>query len=109
MAAKKRKVGRPKKKASKSGAAWHNWHKAMMAAKAAKHGGKKRGKKAVTRAAGSPVLALGLLEKIDKKVTRIDRTVNAGHHLARKARKAARRNQFSSAFEDAERSGELAE
>jgi hypothetical protein len=107
MAAKKRKVGRPKKKkASKSGAAWH---KAMMAAKAAKHGGKKRGKKAVTRAAGSPVLALGLLEKIDKKVTRIDRTVNAGHHLARKARKAARKNRFSSAFEDAERSGELAE
>ena len=36
--ARKRKVGRPKgskKKASKSGAAWH---KAMMAAKAAKHG-----------------------------------------------------------------------
>ena len=107
--ARKRKVGRPKgskKKASKSGAAWH---KAMMAAKAAKHGKKKVGRKAKTPALKSLSNELNLLQKIDKKVTRIDRTVNAGHHLARKARKAARRNQFSSAFEDAERSGELAE
>lgn len=112
--ARKRKVGRPKgskKKASKSGAAWH---KAMMAAKAAKHGNtssgvtkrSKRSKKAVTRSAS---LELGLLEKIDKKVTRIDRTVNAGHHLARKAKKAARRAGLSSAFEEAQQSGELYE
>ena len=104
MAAKKRKVGRPKK-TSKSGAAWH---KAMMAAKAAKHGGKKRGKKTATRTASSPGPTLGLLEKIDKKVTRIDRTVNAGYHLAKKARHA-HRNALSGAYEEAERSGELYE
>ena len=105
------KRGRPKgsknkKKVSKSGAAWH---KAMMAAKAAKHGGKKRGKKTATRAASSPGPTLGLLEKIDKKVTRIDRTVNAGYHLAKKAKRHAHRNALSGAYEEAERSGELYE
>lgn len=106
--ARKRKVGRPKgskKKASKSGAAWH---KAMMAAKAAKHG-KKVGRKAKTPALKSLSNELNLLQKIDKKVTRIDRTVNAGHHLARKAKKAARRAGLSSAFEEAQQSGELYE
>ena len=101
------KRGRPKgsknkKKASKSGAAWH---KAMTAAKAAKHARKKT----ATRAASSPGPTLGLLEKIDKKVTRIDRTVNAGYHLANKAKRHAHRNALSGAYEEAERSGELYE
>jgi len=52
---------------------------------------------------------LSLLQKIDKKVTRIDHTVNAGHFLAKKAKKHARQHNISQAFEEAERSGELAE
>lgn len=48
---------------------------------------------------------LGLLHKIDKKVTRIDRTVNAGHHLARKAKKAARRRSIEQDWESVERHG----
>lgn len=48
---------------------------------------------------------LSLLHKIDKKVTRIDRTVNAGRHLARKAKKAARRRGIEADWEAAERHG----
>src|SRR5208337_104648 len=48
---------------------------------------------------------LSLLQKIDKKVTRIDHTVNAGHFLAKKAKKHARQHNISQAFEEAERSG----
>ena len=103
MAAKKRR-----KKASSSGKAWH---KAMMAAKAAKHGGKKRAKKKTsTRVAKkSSGSELSLLQNIEKKVTRIDRTVNAGMHLAHKAKRQARRDALSSAFEEAQREGTLAE
>ena len=99
MAAKKKR-----KKASKAGKAWH---KAMMAAKAAKHG-KKRAKKTATR---SPKASgeISLLQKIDRKVTRIDQTVNAGFHLARKAKRHSREAALSQAFEEAQRSGELAE
>ncbi|VVB55250.1 Uncharacterised protein [uncultured archaeon] len=48
---------------------------------------------------------LGLLQKIEKKVTRIDRTVNAGFHLKRKAKKAARRRGIEADWEAAERHG----
>ena len=65
--------------------------------------GKKRRKRAavVHHAAGE----LTLLQKIDKKVTRIDHTVNASHHLARKAKKAKRRSELEQAWEEREQSG----
>ena len=70
---------------------------------------KKRRKKASVHhvAASSKTSAseLGLLHKIEKKVTRIDRTVNSGFHLARKARKAKRRAGISRDWEDVERHG----
>jgi hypothetical protein len=46
-----------------------------------------------------------LLERINKKVNRIDETVNAGFHLARKARHAKRRAGIEKAWEDVERHG----
>lgn len=48
---------------------------------------------------------LELLHKIDRKVSRIDHTVNQGFHLKRKAKKAARRRGIESAWEDVERHG----
>lgn len=48
---------------------------------------------------------LALLHKIDKKVTRIDHTVNAGRHLAIKSRKAKRRANLRREWEDVERHG----
>jgi len=74
----------------------------------------KRRKKRVKRVvvAASPrtaSLELGLLNKINHKVNRIDQTVNAGFHLARKAKHAQRRHAFSSALEEAEREGITAE
>jgi hypothetical protein len=41
---------------------------------------------------------LGLLHNINKKVTRIDHTVNAGMHLAHKAKKAKRRASLDAAW-----------
>jgi hypothetical protein len=67
---------------------------------------KKRRKKAsVHHVAASSKAELGLLHKIEKKVTRIDRTVNSGFHLARKARKAKRRSGIMKDWEDVERHG----
>lgn len=86
----------------------------MASKKRRKKASKKVGKKKVTRrrkkatvhhvAKGSST-ELGLLHKIEKKVTRIDRTVNAGHHLARKAKRAARRRSIEQDWESVERHG----
>jgi transposase len=78
--------------------------------KASKKVVKKRRKKTstslrVVRVAKSSPAELSLLHNIEKKVTRIDRTVNAGHHLARKARKAKRRASIERDWEDIERHG----
>lgn len=48
---------------------------------------------------------LSLLHKIDKKVSRIDRTVNAGRHLVRKAKKAKRRSELEQAWAEREEGG----
>jgi hypothetical protein len=48
---------------------------------------------------------LQLLQRIDKKVNRIDHTVNAGFHLARKAKKAKRSADIESDWEDIARHG----
>jgi len=87
----------------------------MAAKKRRKKASKKRvAKKKVTRrrkkvpmvhSTKSSAAELGLLHKIEKKVTRIDRTINAGFHLARKARKAKRRAGISRDWEDVERHG----
>lgn len=67
---------------------------------------RRRRKATVHRVASSGGGELTLLHKIDKKVTRIDRTVNAGKHLARKAKRAAaRRHGIEQAWEDVERHG----
>lgn len=66
---------------------------------------KKRVKRRVVHAAKSSAAELSLLHKIDKKVTRIDRTVNTGFHLKRKARRAARRRGIEADWESAERHG----
>jgi hypothetical protein len=72
----------------------------------AKKATRRRKKASTVRVAKSSLGSeLGLLHKIDKKVTRIDRTVNAGHHLARKAKKAARRRSIESDWGDVERHG----
>lgn len=57
----------------------------------------------------SPRSELALLHKIDRKVSRIDETVNAGFHLKRRAKKAKRKHDIESAFEEAERSGSMYE
>jgi hypothetical protein len=66
---------------------------------------KRRKKTSVTRVAKGSGAELGLLHKIEKKVTRIDRTVNAGFHLARKARKAKRRSGIEQDWESVSRHG----
>ena len=65
--------------------------------------GKKRRKKTAVHHVSAGELTL--LQKIDKKVTRIDHTVNAPHHLARKARKAQRKSELDKAWEEREESG----
>jgi hypothetical protein len=73
---------------------------------------KKRSKKSVTAIAvpkASLSNELSLLQSINHKVNRIDQTVNAGFHLARKAKHAQRRQAFSHAFEEGEREGITAE
>ena len=101
MAMKKR--GRPKsKKTTKS------TH--VLAIGTKKKRGRPKGSKVVHIAKPSSVAAeIGLLQRIDKKVTRIDQTVNSGFHLAKKAKKSAHRNALSKEFKDAYRSGELYE
>ena len=101
MAMKKR--GRPKSK--KTTKFTH-----ALATGTKKKRGRPKGSKVVHIAKPHSVAAeIGLLQRIDKKVTRIDRTVNSGFHLARKAKKNAHRNVLSGAYEEAERSGELYE
>lgn len=79
--------------------------------KASKKTSKKVSKKTRRRKAtvSVPKASLGnelsILHKIDKKVTRIDRTVNAGRYLARKAKKATRARNIQRAWEDIERHG----
>lgn len=73
---------------------------------------KKRSKKSITAIAVPKTSLsdeLSLLHKINHKVDRIDQTVNAGFHLARKAKHAQRRQAFGHAFEEAEREGVTAE
>ena len=72
---------------------------------------KKRTKRAAVIAVPKASMSeeLTLLNKIDRKVNRIDQTVNAGFHLARKAKHAQRRHAFSHAFDEAEREGITAE
>lgn len=72
---------------------------------------KKRTKRAIAVAIPKSTLSneISLLQKINHKVNRIDQTVNAGFHLARKAKHAQRRHAFSSAFEEGEREGITAE
>ncbi len=66
----------------------------------------RRKKASVVRVAKSSLgTELGLLHKIEKKVTRIDRTVNAGFHLARKAKKAKRRAGIEQDWEAVGRHG----
>ena len=66
----------------------------------------RRRKKATVRVTKASLGSeLGLLHKIDKKVTRIDRTVNAGHHLARKAKKAKRRREIEEGWESVAQHG----
>ena len=77
MASKKRGPGRPKGSKNKK-------------VTAVKPTGKRRGrpKKSVTAVAvpkSSLSAELGLLQKIDKKVGRIDRTVNAGSSFSKKS------------------------
>jgi hypothetical protein len=98
MASKKR--GRPKKKASKRVAV-------TTTTKQRKKRTKRTAVIAVPKASMSEELTL--LNKIDRKVNRIDQTVNAGFHLARKAKHAQRRHAFSHAFDEAEREGITAE
>ena len=75
-----------------------------------KNRGRPKGSKVVHIAKSPSVAAeIGLLQRIDKKVTRIDQTVNSGFHLAKKAKKSAHRNALSKEFKDAYRSGELYE
>jgi hypothetical protein len=76
----------------------------------------KRRKKRVKRTIGAIAVPktslsteLSLLNKINHKVDRIDQTVNAGFHLARKAKHAQRRAAFRNAFEEGEREGITAE
>lgn len=73
---------------------------------------KKRSKKSVTAIAvpkASLSNELSLLQSINHKVNRIDQTVNAGFHLARKAKHAQRQQAFRHAYEEAEREGITAE
>lgn len=77
--------------------------------KVSKKVGRKRTKHRKIAVVHSPNTELSLLHNIDRKVERIDRTVNAGFHLARKAKHAKRRSDLRNAFEEAEREGITAE
>lgn len=101
MASKKR--GRPKGSKNKKTSA----KRSTSVTKVRKKRTKRTAVIAVPKASMSEELTL--LNKIDRKVNRIDQTVNAGFHLARKAKHAQRRHAFSHAFDEAEREGITAE
>jgi len=73
--------------------------------KASKKVGKKVRRKRAAPVAKSSHVAIGLLQKINKKVTRIDHTVNQGFHTARKTKKAKRKSDLEQAWAEREESG----
>lgn len=79
------------------------------ASKRAKKVVKKRAVRASTTKVAVPVASLsselGILHRIDKRVSRIDRTVNAGKYLAHKAKKAKRQRELEAAWEERELHG----
>lgn len=87
----------------------------MASKKRRKKASKKVGKKVTrhrkkasvigTTATHTPKVELELLHKIDKKVGRIDRTVNAGLYLAHRAKKAKRKHELEKAWAEREESG----
>jgi len=82
----------------------------MASKKRRKKASKKVGKKVARRRKKAsvthvPKVELALLHKINKKVTRIDHTVNAGLHLAHRAKKAKRAADLDKAWAEREESG----
>lgn len=82
----------------------------MASKKRRKKASKKVGKKVTRRrkkasVAQAPKVELTLLHKIDKKVSRIDRTVNAEKWKKHKAKKAERKHELEKAWAEREESG----
>jgi len=82
----------------------------MASKKRRKKASKKVGKKVTRRrkkasVTHAPKVELTLLHKIDKKVSRIDRTVNAEKWAKHRARKAKRKSDLDTAWAEREESG----